>query len=39
MEVRVGKTYKIVDKINSGAFGQVFKGINEKTKMGKYDIN
>jgi casein kinase 1 len=33
MEVKVGKTYKLIEKINSGAFGEVFKGINEKTHM------
>ena len=31
MNVKIGKTYKIIEKINSGAFGEVFRGINEKT--------
>jgi hypothetical protein len=31
MEVKVGKTYKLINKINAGAFGEVFRGINEKT--------
>ena len=26
MEVKVGKTYKLIEKINSGAFGEVFRG-------------
>lgn len=33
MDVKVGKTYKLIEKINSGAFGEVFRGINEKTNM------
>ena len=33
MEVKVGKTFKLIEKINSGAFGEVFRGINEKTNM------
>jgi len=33
MEVKVGKTYKLIEKINSGAFGEVFRGVNEKTQM------
>jgi len=33
MDVKVGKTFKIIEKINSGTFGEVFKGINEKTNM------
>lgn len=33
MEVKVGKTFKVIEKINSGAFGEVFRGINEKTQM------
>ena len=31
MDVKVGKTYKLIEKINSGAFGEVFRGVNEKT--------
>ena len=31
MELKIGKTYKLLEKINSGAFGEVFKGVNEKT--------
>ena len=38
MEVKVGKTYKLIEKINSGAFGEVFRGVNEKTQMGKFKI-
>ncbi len=33
IEIRVGRTFKLLEKINSGAFGEVFKGINEKTNM------
>ena len=33
MEVKVGKTFKLIEKINGGAFGEVFRGINEKTNM------
>ena len=33
VEIKIGKSYKILEKINSGAFGEVFKGINEKTNM------
>ena len=33
MEVKVGKTFKLTKKVNSGAFGEVFLGINEKTNM------
>jgi len=33
MEVKVGKTFKVIEKINGGAFGEVFRGVNEKTKM------
>lgn len=33
MEVKVGKTFKVIEKIDAGAFGEVFRGINEKTKM------
>ena len=34
MEVKVGRTYKLIEKIGGGAFGEVFRGINEKTQMG-----
>ena len=33
MEVKVGKTYKFIKKINTCAFGEVFRGINQKTQM------
>ncbi len=31
--VRIGRTFRLLEKINGGAFGEVFKGINEKTNM------
>lgn len=33
MEVRVGRTFKLIEKIGNGAFGEVFRGKNEKTDM------
>lgn len=33
MTTKVGKTFKVIEKINAGAFGEVFRGINEHTKM------
>lgn len=33
MEVRVGRTYKLIEKIGNGAFGEVFRGKNEKTDI------
>ena len=33
MEIKVGKTYKLLEKRGGGAFGEVFRGINEKTQM------
>ncbi len=33
MEVKVGKTFKLIEKIGGGAFGEVFRGLNEKTNM------
>ena len=33
MEVKVGKTYKLTKKVNAGAFGEVFRGINLKTNQ------
>jgi hypothetical protein len=29
MEIKVGKTYKLIEKINCCAFGEYFKVINE----------
>ena len=33
MDVKVGKTYKLIEKIGSGTFGEVFRGINEENNM------
>ena len=33
MEVKVGKTYKLIEKIANGTFGEVFRGINEENNM------
>ena len=32
-EVRVGKLFKLTKKLGSGAFGEIFHGINIKTNM------
>jgi casein kinase 1 len=31
MEIKVGKTFKLTRKLGSGAFGEIFHGINLKT--------
>jgi casein kinase 1 len=33
MEVKVGRTFKLTRKLGSGAFGEIFHGINLKTNM------
>jgi casein kinase 1 len=33
MEVRVGKAFKLTRKLGSGAFGEIFHGINLKTNL------
>ena len=33
MEVKVGKTFKLTKKLGSGAFGEIFHGVNLKTNM------
>jgi serine/threonine protein kinase len=30
---KVGKNYKIIRKLDEGAFGQIFQGINTKTNL------
>ena len=33
MDIKVGKTFKLTKKLGSGAFGEIFHGINIKTGM------
>ncbi len=33
MEVKIGKSFKLTKKLGSGAFGEIFHGINLKTNM------
>jgi len=33
MEIKVGKTFKLTRKLGSGAFGEIFHGINVKTNL------
>ena len=33
MPEKVGKNYKIIRKIDEGAFGEIFQGINIKTNL------
>jgi casein kinase 1/casein kinase 1 epsilon len=33
MEEKVGRTFKLTKKLGSGAFGEIFQGINVRTNM------
>jgi casein kinase 1/casein kinase 1 epsilon len=33
MEVKIGRSFKLTKKLGSGAFGEIFHGINLKTNM------
>ncbi len=33
MEIKVGKTFKLTRKLGSGAFGEIFHGINLKNNV------
>jgi len=33
MEIKVGKTFKLTKKVNQGAFGEVYHGINLSNGM------
>ena len=33
MEIRVGGIFKVVKKIDEGAFGEIYRGVNTKNQM------